>query len=86
MEDGAYDLASSGRVGATVAVALEHDRRTVVRFDHAAEVWSEGASRAVPTREVRASEATAERALAATLSDEEELLPATLEVDPQLSG
>ncbi len=86
MKDGADDLPSSGWVRAAVSVQLEHDCRAVVGVDDGAEVRTERPGGGSAMREVRATEASVDRALAAALGQEQVLLPPALERDRPALG
>ena len=81
-----HDLTATRRVGATIPVPLNHDRRPIVSLDDRSEVWPERAGRALPAWKVRPTKAPSYRTLTASLGDKEQLLPAALEVTAQLSG
>jgi hypothetical protein len=81
VEDGADDLASTDGIGASVAVPLEEDRRAIVGLDRRPEVGSEGSALTVAKREVRTSEAAADRALATAFGEVQVLFPASFEGD-----
>jgi hypothetical protein len=80
------DPAASRWVGAAIAVPLHHDHGAVVGLDDGAEVGPEGPFRAVAAWEVRAAEPPGDRALAASLGDKEQLLPAAVQADRPALG
>jgi hypothetical protein len=82
----ANDLPASRRVGAAVPMPLEHDGGTIVGLDDGAEVRPERADRAVPLGKVRPAEPPGYGTFAASLGEEEQLLPATVKGDGPAFG
>lgn len=80
------DRAAFRRVGTAESVPFHHDDGAVVGFDDGPEVRAEGASRALFPGEVRAAEPAGHPSFAASLSDEEHLLPAALQADSPALG
>ena len=76
-----HDLTASQRVSAPVPVPLHHDHGPVVGLDNGPEVRPEGTGRAFAAGEVRSAEPPGDRALAASLGDKEQLLPAAVEAN-----
>src|SRR4029077_18379708 len=86
MEDGTDDLPPSRRVRAPVSVPLEHDRRAIVRLDHGTAVKTKRSRRSAAMREVRAPEATGDRALAPAFGEKQVLFPPAFEPDHPALG
>ena len=86
MKDCADDLPPPQGVRPTVPVPLEHDRRSVIGLDDSTEVRPKRPRRAVPAREVRTPEATADRTLTTALRKEQVLFPPVFETDHPALG